>query len=707
MQIDVSRFRAAFYVEAAEHLQLMEGALLQLDSAPRDTELLNTIFRAAHSIKGASTTFGIDEVGRFTHVLENLLERLRDGVVETSSELVELLLTSVDVIDGLIANAKDGAPVPGNLEQVFSELQKANGQSVNTPSSSSVAKATTESNVKSYRVNLKPSRDFFRFGQDPLLLLRELNELGTIQNVEVDTRALPPLCELQPEDCYLAWTVDMETAANEQTLQEVFMFLDGASSFKIEAIGSKKSAPVATEALSKTVDIPTHNEVANAAANQVANPITRVAAVEEKRGGSDRRTATPTPVAKGVENETVRVDRVRLDELINQIGELVIGASMVEQEILSIAGGRGLESMSGLGKIVRDLQEMSLGLRMVPIAATFQKMNRVIRDVAKKVGKQINFVTEGDDTELDKSVVDQISDPLVHMVRNSADHGIEPPDERVAAGKPAEGLVTLRAYQQGGNIYIELVDDGRGLNRKRILEKAVERGLVLPDASLSDVEICNLIFQPGFSTAKEVTDVSGRGVGMDVVRRNVEALQGSVGVKSIEGKGSTITVRLPLTLAILDGLLVRLTNEVFVIPLLSVIESICIKPHEIKRIVGVGEVITLRGEVVPLLRLHRLLNIDDSEANGDQGLLVIVEDQGRRLALKVDELLGQQQVVIKNLETNFRKVPGVAGATILGDGRVALILDVYGVSNLSSGEPSLAKHGSIPEHFPASSLEGQ
>ena len=686
MQIDVSRFRAAFYVEAAEHLQHMEGALLQLEGAPRDTELLNTIFRAAHSIKGASTTFGIDEVGRFTHVLENLLERLRDGHVETSSELVELLLSSIDVIEGLIANAKDGAPIPSNLEQVFGELQRANGQTSSGQTAAASTKLVTETKSTTYSVKLKPSREFFRFGQDPLLLLRELAEIGTVRKIEVDDRALPPFCEMQAEDCYLAWTVELETVATQQTIQDVFMFLDDASSFEVGLIDSgEDSLKVAAE------------EQTSAPESTAVAP----AVVAEKKIVADKKPAPPAPVAKAVENETVRVDRVRLDELINQIGELVIGASMVEQELLSIAGGRGLESMSGLGKIVRDLQEMSLGLRMVPIAATFQKMNRVIRDVAKKVGKQINFVTEGDDTELDKSVVDQISDPLVHMVRNSADHGIEPPEERLALGKPAEGLVTLRAYQQGGNIYIELVDDGRGLNRKRILEKAIERGLVQPEASLSDLDICNLIFQPGFSTAKEVTDVSGRGVGMDVVRRNVEALQGSVSVKSVEGKGSTITVRLPLTLAILDGLLVRLSNEVFVIPLLSVIESICIKPNEIKRIVGVGEVITLRGEVVPVLRLHRLLNIDATGANGDQGLIVIVEDQGRRLALKVDELLGQQQVVIKNLETNFRKVPGVAGATILGDGRVALILDVYGISNLNTGEPALAKHGSITEHLSA------
>ncbi len=366
---------------------------------------------------------------------------------------------------------------------------------------------------------------------------------------------------------------------------------------------------------------------------------------------------------------------------------------MVEQDVLALAGGQPLESMSALGKIVRDLQEMSLGLRMVPIAATFQKMNRVIRDVAKKVGKQISFVTEGDETELDKSVVDQIGDPLVHMVRNAADHGIEPPEERLAAGKSAEGTVRLRAFQQGGNVFIELSDDGRGLDRQRILAKAIERKLVAPDATPTDAEICNMIFLPGFSTAKEVTDVSGRGVGMDVVRRNVESLQGSVSVRSTQGKGSTITVRLPLTLAILDGLLVRLSNQIFVIPLLSVIESICIRSHEVYRVANVGDVIMLRGEVVPLLRLHQLLHIDP--VGDDQGLLVIVEEQGKRIALKVDELLGQQQVVIKNLETNFRKVPGVAGATILGDGQVALILDVFGILGLVHETPKRNDHSKL------------
>lgn len=683
MQIDVSRFRAAFYVEASEHLQLMEASLLQLESSPHDTELLNTIFRGAHSIKGASTTFGIDEVGKFTHVLENLLERLRDGLLETTGPLVELLLTSVDVIDGLIANAKDGAPLPANLEQVFLELQRVNGSTVSqTNAIVAATEHTHKPKLSEFRIQLKPSPEFFRFGQEPMLLIRELSELGSLRKVAIDARDLPSLSEIRPEECYVAWEIEIATEQPRQTVEDVFMFLDEGSKYSIECL----NVVVPSEETVASSNQPPNNTPEPAVVVKPTCALSESSGDEDKKNAAERASNKNNTAARGAENETVRVDRQRLDELINQIGELVIGASMVEQELLSIAGGHGLESMSALGKIVRDLQEMSLGLRMVPIAATFQKMNRVIRDVAKKVGKQIQFVTEGDDTELDKTVVDQISDPLVHMVRNAADHGIEPPETRLANGKSAEGTVKLRAYQQGGNVYIELTDDGRGLDRKRIVDKAIERGILTADSNPSDAEICNLIFQPGFSTAKEVTDVSGRGVGMDVVRRNVEALQGSVSIKSTEGVGSTITVRLPLTLAILDGLLVRLSGEVFVIPLLSVIESICIRTNEIHQIVGVGEVITLRGEVVPLLRLHHLLNIAPTSTLEDQGLLVLVEDQGRRMALFVDELLGQQQVVIKNLETNFRKVPGVAGATILGDGRVALILDTFGVSNLGQEE---------------------
>lgn len=693
MQIDLGRFRAAFYVEADEHLQHMEGALLQLEGQPGDTELLNTVFRAAHSIKGASTTFGIDEVGKFTHVLENLLEKARDGELSTTPDLIELLLTSVDVIYGLIANAKDGAPLPSNLTEVFTELQRVNGMfleqtaTVANPLPETHQTAGTDSR---FRISLYPSREFFHFGQDPLLLLRELAEMSERCDTQLDQSRLPSLEELDPELCYLSWVIDLQTSATEDKIRDVFMFLDSDSSYHIEKITNDPPIKNTDDQTDKPqsmdqfdVEPSSKGEQSIEKSLKTASPIR----TDSPKSESPRPDKQSTGNRSGGELETVRVDRERLDELINQIGELVIGASMVEQEVGQLTGGRSLESLGALGKIVRDLQEMSLGLRMVPIAATFQKMNRVIRDVAKKLNKKIEFTTEGDDTELDKTVVDQISDPLVHMIRNAADHGIETPEERLLAGKSETGNVSLRAFQQGGNVYIELQDDGRGLNRKKILAKAIERGLVAEDATLSDAEICSLIFQPGFSTANEVTDVSGRGVGMDVVRRNVEALQGSVSIRSDEGKGSILSVRLPLTLAILDGLLIRLSDEVFVIPLLSVVESICLQPNDIKQIVSVGEVIQLRGEIVPLVRLHERLNIFDAELHREQTLVVIVEDQGRRLALRVDELLGQQQVVIKNLETNFRKVPGVAGATILGDGRVALILDVYGISNLNAQDP--------------------
>ena len=394
--------------------------------------------------------------------------------------------------------------------------------------------------------------------------------------------------------------------------------------------------------------------------------------------------AAPRPEGERLDKEIVRVDRDRLDKLINIIGELVIGESMVRQEFaeLPTTALRESRALPQLHTIVRDLQELSLSLRMMPIGGTFQRMARIIRDLGKRLGKQIRFSSQGEETELDKTVVDLIGDPLMHMVRNAADHGIEMPDVRTAAGKPAHGTITLRAFHQSGNIYIEIEDDGKGLDRDAILRKAVERGLVREGPALADSEIYQLIFQPGFSTAKQVTDISGRGVGMDVVRRNVEALQGSISLRSTIGKGSVMTVRLPLTLAILDGLTVSLGDQVFIVPLLSVVESLRPQRSELKTVAGRGEVVLVRGEIVPLLRLNRVFNMPARAADPSEGLLVLVENDRNKCAILVDELLGQSQVVIKNLEANFRKVDGIASATILGDGRIALILDVDGLTRM-------------------------
>ena len=424
-------------------------------------------------------------------------------------------------------------------------------------------------------------------------------------------------------------------------------------------------------------------------------------------GGGTGGAAAPRPTQSTQVKETIKVDRDRLDKLINVIGELVISNAMVEQEFADQNAEAGNDSfaLSQLDKTVRDLQELSLSLRMVPVGSVFHKMARIVRDLGRKLGKDIKFKTEGDETELDKTVVDQIGDPLLHMVRNAADHGIETPEERIAAGKPPQGNVTLRAYHQGGNIFLEITDDGKGLDRDVLLKKAIEKGIVSENDSLSEAEIFNLILAPGFSTAKQVTDVSGRGVGMDVVRRNVEALQGSVSINSRKGEGSTVVIRLPLTLAILDGLSIRVGAEMFIVPILSVIESFSPAAKDLKRIAGKGEVVMVRGEVLPLLRLDQLLGVTrNTQADSDSQLLVIVEDRGKKYALLVDDLLGQSQVVIKNLEANYQKVDGLAGATILGDGRVAMILDVFGLVCLASNPPGNQRAGEATaagDPFPA------
>lgn len=706
MQIDLSRFRAAFYEEAGEHLENMEAGLLALETSGGDSEVLNTIFRAAHSIKGASSTFGMDEVAKFTHVLENLLDRMREGDILPSNDLCELLLRSTDVLSGLIQAEKNNLAPPPQVEETFRALQQYSSVSAATQTKPVTSGAATAAPVgQVYEIQFRPSASFFHTGQNPLFLIDELRQLSTTFEVKADISRIPSLSQMDAEICYVSWDIRLTTTSPENALRDVFMFVDD------ESIPTIRQAQEATEISSNTVSATEAKSVVAAVVESrplAATPspaVTAVAQVTEpvaesvasERGcGDDRRVekknsagaASGTPASTS--SETVRVDRDRLDKMINQIGELVIGTSMVEQDWFRFHPDMESAALVQLGKIVRDLQEMSLSLRMVPIAASFQKMTRIVRDLSHRLGKQIHLETEGEDTELDKTVVDQIGDPLLHMVRNSVDHGIELPEERLAAGKSPEGTICLKAYHQGGNFIIEIQDDGKGLDRDRILRKAIERGIVSEHDNLSDEDIYGLIFEAGFSTAEQVTDVSGRGVGMDVVRRNVEALQGSISIRSQKGKGCRMIVRLPLTLAILDGLLVRVANDSYVIPLLSVVESINQKDRDIKSVLAKGEVITLRGEIVPLLRLDRILNLRQSHDPTESNLLVIVEDQGRKYSLAVDELLGQQQVVIKNLEANFQKVPGVAGATILGDGRVALILDINGISALASKQGSPA-----------------
>ncbi|MEN6498549.1 MAG: chemotaxis protein CheA [Thermoguttaceae bacterium] len=660
MQIDMQRFHAAFFDEAAEHLTAMEEALLSLERTPEEPELLHSIFRAAHSIKGASGTFGFADIAHFTHHLESLLDRMRDGEITPTRDLVELLLHSADTLGALVAAAKDGGPLPAEVESITQSLEKSLGrgrEGTPLPAAKVAVPVPVSQELAEYRVTFVPGPDLMRHGMDPLLILRDLAEVGELLEIVADTSRIPDLRDLAPEECYLGWTVRLRTGRSQEDVQAVFIFVEDSSQVVVE----------------KLTPAPVRSEASPGEPSPAAAPVAKSVSPCQSR-------------TRSLECSSIRVSVEKVDELINLVGELVIAQSMVNQAVSQIppeALPAMQEALGAMSRSTRDLQERVMAVRMVPLASVFRRFPRVVHDLAGTLEKQIAVGIAGEDTELDKQMIEQIGDPLTHLVRNAVDHGIESPQERQAAGKSPEGKIGLRAYHEGGTVVIEVSDDGRGLDRERIHRKAIAQGLVKAEEPLTDEQIHTLIFAPGFSTAEQVTDVSGRGVGMDVVKRNIEALNGSVSIESQRGQGSTFRIRLPLTLAILDGLAVSLNNEIYILPLLAVVESFQPKPDDVKTINGKGEVILVRGKAVPLVRLHRIFHVPAQVTDPTKGLIVILENQGKRLGLLVDELLGQMQVVMKSLEANYQKVEGISGATILGDGHVAFILDVPGLSRLA------------------------
>jgi len=638
MEFDISRFRETFFQEADEHLAEMESGLLQLEQSS-DPEVLNAVFRGAHSIKGASATFGFEDVARFTHAMEGLLDRMREGAVEPSASRIGLLLESLDILRRLLEAARSGAVAPPEAERVTGALFVAQRTGEFRPDAP--VSVRVEDHVRAHwKVRFVPSPEILCQGMDPVLVLRELARLGEVAKVEADVSRLPALASLQVDCCYLAWSVELSSNATETEIRDAFAFVEDGALIEI-----RRS---------------THNDAPPTPAN-----------------ANNR--ALPS-----VESGTLRVATGKVDRLIDLVGELIIAQSMASQVLTAFQPcdlGRLQETFAEVERYTRELQERLMGVRMLPIGHAFSRFPRLIRDLAAATGKQAALKIEGEETELDKSVVERMADPLTHLVRNAIDHGIESTEERIAAGKPSAGTIGLRARHQGGSVVLEVSDDGHGLDRDRILSKARERGLAVEGENPTDERVFSMIFEPGFSTASTVTDISGRGVGMDVVKRSVEGLNGAIAVSSEPGRGVTFRIQLPLTLAILDGLLLRVGEQRFVLPLVSIMESIAPRKDQLRHLAGGGEVIVLRGEPLPLVRLGRLLGIDGE--NDAAGLAVIVENRGKRLALLVDELLGQQQVVIKSLETNFRKVEGAAGATILGDGQPALILDVAAIAEMA------------------------
>jgi two-component system, chemotaxis family, sensor kinase CheA len=673
-----------FFEESVEGLEVMESRLLNLD-ASADRETIDTIFRAAHSIKGGAGTLGFMEISQFTHAVETLLDEMRDGTRGVTPDAVQVLLQSVDVMREMLDLAQADRPiVSANARALSAKLaeilssQGARGApptpalgaaSPSAPAGPSADAPGAENPALHWRIAFKPHVSLFKTCNDPVRLFDQLRSLGKLE-VAAHIERLPPFGALDPAECYLDWTLDLSGPATKEQLVEVFDWVDANSTIvyeRVEAAGGAPTAPIS----------PPIGPIAPLTA-PIAPPIAQTvppAALTRPPAG-----AAPAPAPKqSAESGSLRVSTEKVDALINLVGELVITQSMLGR-FSEDFDPKDLESLrrglSQLARNTRELQESVLKIRMLPISFSFNRFPRLVHELSRKLGKKVELKLNGEGTELDKTVLEKIGDPLVHLVRNSLDHGLEMPEIRRAAGKSDTGTLGLNAFHEGGNIIIEVSDDGAGLNTARILAKARERGLVPHDAALTDEQIHNLIFLPGFSTAETVSDVSGRGVGMDVVRRNITDLGGHVQIFSTRGQGSTIRIRLPLTLAILEGQMLRVGKETYVISLVSIIETVQPRREHIHTVAGQTELFKHRHEYLPIIRLHRMFDIEPDSLEVENGLLIVAESDGRHVAILVDELLAQQQVVIKSLDSNFKQVPGLAGATIHGDGRVALILDV-------------------------------
>lgn len=723
MSNDFAQFQDAFFDEVAEHLAVVEEGLLELEQHPQDRDLLNKIFRSAHSIKGGAGMFGFSAVAQFTHKMETLLDLLRNGRKTVSPPIADLLLKSTDCLRTLIDSIKTGAAVNDEVvQQLTTELtaesasgpQPSSGPSTETKSAQPQDSVSLEQQV--YLINWTPPDWLFQRGLDPFQVMRDLGNIGSLTEVVLDMSRLPDLTDIDPEKCYLSWRMELTTAKDVEAIESVFEFVREDSKLVIEkreaSSVKRKTCESGNTRCFTNDERRAEGEAKPLGEILVESGVVTSAALEhalaqQKRVGEilvEQKAVTPQQLeqalqrqreqesstqAKKTDTASIRVDTAKIDKLINLVGELVITQSM-----LSDLGSRFeisqlpvlLERVAQLERNTREIQERVMGIRMLPIGTAFSRFPRLVRDLSAKAGKKIQLVLSGEETELDKTVIESIGDPLTHLVRNSSDHGLEPPEERLDNNKPEVGTIRLNAFHEGGSICITVEDDGRGLNRDKILAKAVKQGMIGENEKLSDDQIWPLIFRPGFSTAEKITDVSGRGVGMDVVKRNIESLGGTVSIKTTEGKGTTFVLKLPLTLAIIEGMTVRIGQETYIVPLLSILESIQPKEGSVKTVVGKGELINVRGTYLPMIRLYEVFSLTSEHTIPTKAILLILETEGERVAVMVDEILGQQQVVIKSMEQNFRKVEGIAGATILGDGTVGFILDVRGLLEI-------ARHG--------------
>jgi two-component system chemotaxis sensor kinase CheA len=681
---DLTQFYQIFFEEAGENLDLMEQMLLNLNLETADDEVLNGIFRCAHSVKGGAATFGFADVAELTHQMESLLDKLRRHELHPNAAMVDVLLESADASRSLLARHQaggEGEVTPtGDLVRRISEL--AAGKVSAAPAA---AVPASHAEVAKAPVAASPSKG--KLSRSLEIRIGPLERPEQADAVQELFRDIPGLGEIAslPSDVKNTRFFAVETASSDEDLLDLFAFHVSRDYIQIKAI--ETSAVAAVDAVVDAVAASSDDPLPGAplAAFPGFGFFDGAPGAPPAATTGDAKSVSKAPAAKspaahaGAQPEaaTIRVAISKVDQLINLVGELVITQAMLAQNSRALDPAVYQQLLAGLADLdrnTRDLQESVMSIRMIPMSIVFSRFPRMLRDLASKLGKKVDFVTQGEATELDKGLVEKITDPLTHLVRNSCDHGVESPAERLAAGKSETGTITLSASHQGGSIVIEVRDDGKGMSRQRILTKARERGLDVSD-QMSDQEVWQLIFAPGFSTAEVVTDVSGRGVGMDVVKKNIAALNGTVEIDSAEGYGMKVSVRLPLTLAIMDGMSVGVGGEVYILPLSSVVESFQVKADAVSTVGQGSQLVKVRDEYMPVIELEKIFQIPRFDFEKSCDIMVVVEADGSRVALLVDELLGQQQVVVKNLESNYRKVPNVSGATILGDGKVALILD--------------------------------
>jgi two-component system, chemotaxis family, sensor kinase CheA len=703
----LDQLKQTFFDECSEALQQIEIGLPDIRDGSGSDDTINAVFRSVHSVKGGAGIFGFEDLVKFAHVFETVLDAMRSGKLIAAQEIVDTLLQANDVLTDLIAMSRTGEAIPPDfgtecrhaLEHIMHSNSPDGESESNDPAPADFEgldfvpvpidafDAPDASNSeREYKIVFRPNPDLLKQANEPLYIIRELRKLGTL-DLMVETRRLPPLAEIKADEAYLGWTGTLRTTATREQIDEVFEFVTGNCELEITAVGGEPALP-ATDFPAAAAPVA---DIAPAASAEPA-PAASAAPPAAVNGGGAAAPPRPASLAKpaAAGATTTRVELEKIDRVVNMVGELVIAQAMLGQVVHSLSedlSGRLVQVLDEVVHHTRELKDSVMSMRAQQMSAVFQRMPRLVRELAQKTSKKVRLEMSGENTEVDRSIIERLGDPLTHIIRNSIDHGIESPLDRVAAGKAEEGTIRLSAEHRGSRIVIEIRDDGAGINSERVLSKARERGLVSADAALNEDEINNLIFLPGFSTAEKVSDISGRGVGMDVVRRNIQDVGGRISLKSDRGRGMTIQLALPLTLAVMDGMVIRVGQETYVMPMSSIVE--CLRPaaSDIHNLIGTPGMLKLRGTLVPIVQLRELLNIGTIAAASDERVIIITDaGEGVQFGIVVDELCGHQQVVVKSIEASYGSVPGIAGATILGNGRVALILDVEKLSDIASNQ---------------------